>query len=97
MTPGQQLQTARVVAQGRDLVAAQAGDDMVLMHVIDGRFYSLTGTGRRIWELLEAPRAIDSLVDHLTDEFDVARDRCAAEVIDLCRALIAKGLMDVVA
>lgn len=78
-----------VIAKGKDHVEALADGEVVLMHVEDGRFYSLAGTGRRVWEMLEAPTAIGVLADRLVEEFEVSKEDCVRDLIALCEQLEA--------
>ncbi|MCW3837669.1 PqqD family protein [Sphingomonas canadensis] len=84
-----------IVAQGKNQVEAAADGELVLMHVESGRFFTLTGPGIRVWQLMSQPLALGALADRLTGEFAVERDQCLADVAALCEQLSAAELIDV--
>lgn len=75
-----------MISKTSDFVETVVSDEIVLMHTGDGRFFSLTGTARRIWELIDAHPHRDALVDALLVEYDIDRDAAIADV----DALLAK-------
>jgi len=81
-------------AQG--LLAAAAGDELLMMSVELGRYFNLNEVGARIWALLETPVGLDGLVGVLVAEYDVAPDLAQAEVQGFLQALYQRGLLDVV-
>ena len=89
------MDATTIVARGQQHVETMADGEIVLMHIENGRFFALSGTGRRVWELMAEPIAIGSLVDRLTDEFDVDKADCLDAVIKLCAELEAGALIDV--
>lgn len=64
----------------------QAGPFTVLVPLerMDGEVYNntlvLKGSGPFLWSLLEAPRALDELVEGLTREYAVETERAAEDV-----------------
>jgi hypothetical protein len=56
-------------------------------------YYGLTGAGARIWELVQTPRTIDEILTAITAEFDVDRQRAAADLDALLADLQARGLV----
>lgn len=84
-----------IVARGQDHVEATADGELVLMHVETGRFFALSGSGLRIWQMLEAPTSLGTLVDQLTREYEVAPDQCLKDVTALCEQMAEGGLIDV--
>lgn len=85
------------VSRGDNHVESAVGDELVLLHVDNGRFFKLEGTGRRAWELLDAPATLGTLVDRLAAEFRVDRARCLADVRAFCDQLVGAGLLRVAA
>jgi hypothetical protein len=84
-----------IISKGQQHVETLADGEVVLMHVESGRFFTLSGTGRRFWELLDKPMAIDALADRLTEEFEVGKAECVNDLLALCERLEARNLIDV--
>jgi len=84
-----------IITRGQKHVETVADGEVVLMHIDTGRFFTLSGTGRRAWELMAEPTSVDAIVARLTDEYDVDDATCRAEIFALCRQLEAGALIDV--
>jgi hypothetical protein len=83
---------ASVVATERQLSTTLA-DEVIILGLDDSMYYGLTGTGTRIWELLQAPRTIEEIVRTIVAEFDVERDRVEADLDALLADLQSRGLI----
>jgi hypothetical protein len=68
------------VARRGDWLAAKVGDDLVMMSVESGSYLGLTEVGARIWELIETPADVETLVQRLQTEYAVEAETCRAEV-----------------
>lgn len=66
--------------RNQETISGQIDDDLVMMDIAKGSYFSLNSVATRIWELLEMPRSLDSLCSQLVDEYDVSADQCRAEV-----------------
>ena len=63
-----------------DWLAAKVGNELVMMSAAKGNYIGLSEVGARIWELIEAPRSIESLCDTLVAEYEVEPATCRQEV-----------------
>ena len=83
---------ATVVATDRQLSTTLA-DEVIILGLDDSMYYGLSGTGARIWELLQTPRTIDDLVTTIAGEFEVDRGRLEADLDVLLGDLESRGLI----
>jgi hypothetical protein len=83
---------ATVVATERQL-STTLGGEVIILGLDDSMYYGLTATGARIWELVQAPRTIDEILTTITTEFDVDRERAAADLDALLAELQSRGLI----
>lgn len=74
-------------------LAAQVGDEILIMSVERGRYFSLNPWGARIWQLIETPQAMDSVVARLIEEYEVVPELCRREVGVFVAALEERGLV----
>lgn len=65
------------------------------MHIETGRFFTLSGAGQRIWELMAEPITIGTLTAQLTREFDIDAQTCFTDVVEYCERLQSGELIDV--
>jgi hypothetical protein len=84
---------ATVVAAG-DLLTTEFANELVILNLRDGVYYSLEEVGARVWMMLREPVAVRELCAAIVREYDVAADRCEADVRSLLASLIAHGLAE---
>ncbi len=79
------------------MLTAALNDELVMMSVELGHYFSLNAVGARIWELLETPRSFDALLATLTAEYDAEPDVIRSEVGNFLAQLESEGLVKTVA
>jgi hypothetical protein len=82
----------RLVRNGSVLFAA-VGDDLVMLDVEANRYYSLNGSGRQIWELLERPRSLAEIGAELQRIHAVDAASFDDELSGFARTLLDAGLI----
>jgi hypothetical protein len=87
--------STRVVA-GRGQLSANLSGEAVILGLNDSVYYGLDGSGARIWELVQQPISLGSIVETLSAEFDVERDVAMRDLVNLAEMLRARGLIDLV-
>jgi hypothetical protein len=58
-----------------------------------GECYGLEALPRRIWELFPLTGTVSELCDRLLSEYDVDRDTCEREVLELLNDMAREGLI----
>ena len=81
------------VARAGTALSAEVGGELVALDVNRGVCYGLNHVGTRIWQLLETPRFVREIVDTLLSEYDVPREACAEQTLNLLRDLLAAELV----
>ncbi len=66
--------------------------EAILIHLDNGFYYSLDGTGAEIWGLLAGSRSVDETAGALAHEYD--SDEIAAEVRRIADELVAENLLE---
>ena len=84
------------IRASEDVVVSQLDDELVMMSVDRGQYYSLDDIGRRVWELLEKPLTVAAICDTVVDEYDVERDECEKDMLAWLRELVDENLVQVV-
>lgn len=76
-----------------DALARELNGEILLLDLRTSHYFGLTGTGARVWQLIEAGHDIDAAADILAREYAadplVIQDEVAAFVQDL----VARGLL----
>lgn len=69
------------------------GEQVVMLSVAGSRYYETNAVGAAIWTLLEAPRSVPEIVDHVVARFRVERAACEADVRSFLAELGERGLL----
>lgn len=81
-----------VIGRGSEHVETRSGNQTLMMSVEHGKYYSVDATALRIWELIEHPISIGSVVEALIAEYEVDDGECERNVKAFLGELIANGL-----
>lgn len=78
------------VTQSEDQVSTELDGETVLMSIEQGNYYGMDKILSRIWALIEKPITVSALCDRLIDEYEVERETCETDVLNVLKDL-AKG------
>lgn len=87
------LSSSTIVARKGGLIESEIDREIVTLNIENGVCYGLNQVGSRIWSLLATPVRISEICTILVREYDVERDTCENEVIDLIERLLEEGLV----
>jgi PqqD family protein of HPr-rel-A system len=68
-------------------------DEVVVMSLASGDFFSLTGTARAIWLLIDGTRDRDALIAALAAEYDIPAEAVGGDVDAFLADLDQAGLL----
>ncbi len=74
-------------------ISGRLHDEIVMMDLDQGKYFSLNPVATRIWDLLEKPLGTDELCVVLIDEYDVEPERCRVEVNEHLAEMVRLGLI----
>ena len=89
------LSAASVVTAAQKSVAAQAGDDLLVLNLSSGQYYRLAGTAAHIWGLMRDPIRVSELRTALALTYEVPADTCERDILDFVQQLMDRGLAEV--
>ncbi|MEO6526554.1 MAG: PqqD family protein [Gemmatimonadaceae bacterium] len=84
--------SSRVVVSDQQ-VFTTLGTEAVILGMRDGVYYGLDAVGARVWSLLTTPQRVSEVVAVVVEEFDVASEQCARDVLALLEDLAARDLI----
>jgi hypothetical protein len=85
---------AIAVASEHQLSTTLSGE-VVILGLRDTIYYGLQEVGTRIWDLLQTPRSVRQITQHIVDEYDVPEETASADVCRLIGELQQRGLVTV--
>ena len=83
--------------RSQEPLSAASGDSLMMFSAEKGSFFGLNDIAATIWQRIESPITVAALCAGLQQSFDVAPDRCEAEVLAFLKKLESKGLLRIVA
>jgi len=87
------LTTESILKVSPSHVSSDLAGEQVILNLDNGVYYGLDEVGTRIWDLLNDPQSIDSVVDALHEEYDVERAELRADVMSLAGEMLEAGLV----
>ena len=77
-------------------ISGRLHDELVMMDLEQGKYFSLNPVATRIWDLLEKEMTLDELCAVLTEEYDVESGQCMDEVGELMSGMEGLGLVNII-
>jgi PqqD family protein of HPr-rel-A system len=68
-------------------------DEVVVMHLASGDFFSLKDSAKDIWEHIDGTRSREALIDDLALDYGVAAEQIAPDIDDFLARLHGAGLL----
>jgi hypothetical protein len=84
-----------IVVASREQVASDLAGETVLLGLRTARYYGLADVGARIWELLRDPITVSAISETIAREYEVAPERCEADVLRFLEDLAEQELIEV--
>ena len=84
-----------IVQRNREVMAAEAGQDLVMVSIENGLYYGVSDIAREVWVAIEHPKKICDLIDDLLATYNVDRARCEAETLSFLEDLLSEHLLQV--
>ena len=89
------LSLQSIVVAAKEQVSCSLGDESAILNMKNNVYYSMDAVGTRIWNLLHEPRSVREVCDKMLGEYDVERDRCERDLLDLLEKMKGEGLIEV--
>ncbi len=78
-------------AEGFQTAAVQ--DDLMMLNVEQGAYYSLDSIAAEIWKMLEQPSTARLLAGRLQPRYDVTLEQCQQDVLVFLEEMRANGMI----
>lgn len=85
------------VQASTEQVSCEVTPDVVILNLKNGEYYGMNEVGARIWRLLQEPRTVAEIRDHVVEAYpDVTPEQCTLDLLSLLEDLAASSLIEVV-
>ena len=89
------ISTSTQVKASTDQVSCELNNETALLDMKTGVYYGLDPVGARIWELIQQPQVVSSVIASLLDEYEVEEARCTDDVLALITQLQKHQLVEI--
>lgn len=84
-----------IVSAASGQVFSDLAGEAVILNLNSGLYFGLNEVGASIWNLIQQPRTVSSIQDVIMEEYEVERDQCECDLLELLQRLEAEGLIEV--
>ncbi len=88
-----------ILVASKDQVSADLSSDLVdsvvILNLKDGVYYEIKEVGTRVWNLVQQPCSIQSILNSLLEEYEVDAERCEMDLLALPENLAQYGLIEI--
>ena len=89
------LSDLSVISVTKEAVHCDVEDEVVILGLKDGVYYGLNPVGAFIWNLIQEPKTMAEIREAVLDEYDVEKEVCEKDLMELLTELSDKGLAEV--
>lgn len=87
--------TNSTIEVAKDVVSCDLVDEAAILNLKTGIYYGLDPIGARIWNLIQKPRQLNEILETLLNEYEVEKNRCQEDLIELLEQLAEKELVTI--
>lgn len=83
------------VKASNDQVSCELDQETAILDMKTGIYYGLDPVGARVWELIQQPATVASVVAQLLDEYDADPEQVTGDVIMLLTQMHERQLIEI--
>lgn len=91
--PATDIDEAMMVSRSQNMIAADVGDEAVILDIQSGYFFQLNRTAALVWGLLEAPISAGALCAKMAESHSVDPAICRGDVMEFIADMRDRGLI----
>lgn len=82
-----------LVSRAQGFTTAAVHNELMMLNVDQGAYYSLDPIAAEIWNLMEQPMQVEALADQLQKRYAVSAEQCLADVLEFLEKLRENGMI----
>lgn len=87
------IKQGTLIRRASDIIASEIEGEYLIMSIDMGNYIALRDVSARIWELLEQPSTVASLLENLLLEYTVEPDTCEQEIYSFLKEMVESNLI----
>lgn len=84
-----------IIVAAKEQVSCDLSGEIAILNLKNGIYYGLNPVGARIWNLIQEPRTVNQIRDHLLQEYEVKVEECERDLHALIQQLSSERLIEV--
>jgi hypothetical protein len=86
---------AAIVVAAKNQVSCPVGEDIIILDLKAGLYFSLDNVGAKVWELIQQPQSISGIRRAILETFDVSPEVCGRDLLALLHELADRDLIEI--
>lgn len=82
-----------IIINNRSLPGTELDKGLVFLDIDSGDYLTLQATGRDIWERLDKPLEVETLLEQLSTSYGISPEQCATDTLPFLEQLLEAGLI----
>ena len=91
--PANDIDDTMMVSRSQNMIAADVGNEAVILDIQSGYFFQLNRTAARVWALIESPISAGALCAKMAETHSVDPALCRGDVIEFIADMRDRGLV----
>lgn len=89
------LSKLSVVNVSKDVVHCDVEDEVIILGLKEGIYYSLNPVGTFIWNIIQNPKSLNEIHSAILKEYDIGKEESETDLMELLNELLDKGIIEV--
>ncbi len=82
--------------QNKEVVQSKIGDEVVMLDVESGYYFGLNSVASVIWDMMKEKIDLNTLVENLMKEFEVDKETCESDTLELLAEMKEKKIIRII-
>lgn len=82
-----------LISRADGFTTAPVQDELMMLNVEQGAYYSLDPIAAEIWNMLENPAGVGDIVEKLLNRYDVTPEQCQTDVLAFLEQMHGNGMI----
>lgn len=96
MNKREKITLSSVVQRNTDMLFSKMDEEVVMLSIQNSEYYGLNEIGSTIWEMIEKPVQVETLMLQLIEEYEVERRQAESDILALLNDLYNKKIVHLV-
>ncbi len=90
-----EINETTIIAKNQNNVEAQIGEELTMMSIDKGVYYTLNKIGSEIWKLVGEPIKIQHICEQLSVQYNIDENTCKKDVIIFIKKMLEQDLISI--